>query len=212
MRRILTIGSGTLALALSACAGSRPARPASGVSTMSGSVAPLVTPDLTRDWPDHAKDAAIAVEMKYGPPAETTPYGLVWNRTGQWKRTVVFAAEVPHAFPVPHSDVIEQTIDYRVPVDRIDDIVAFHGSIAVHRTSGELSVRCENEAMNFLALNLANDIIVERRTAQQARQEFARRQALWASGQSHPYTEGLVFRVPAVDAGDPDRPAGERRP
>jgi hypothetical protein len=201
---MLMLGGAALALSLSGCASGRPT--AGGVTTMGGGVARLVTPDLTRDWPDHARDAATAVEMKYGPPAESALHGLVWHRTGQWKRTVVFATEVPHAFPVPHSDVIEQTIDYRVPVDRIDDLAVFNGSITVYRTGGELTVRCENEALNFLALNLANDIVVERRTVQQARQEFARRAAEYASGQSHPYTEGLVFRIPAVGTADADRP------
>jgi hypothetical protein len=31
---------------------------------------------------------------------------------------VLYRDEVPHNFPKPHTDVLEQFIDYRVPVDK----------------------------------------------------------------------------------------------
>ena len=33
------------------------------------------------------------------------------------------------------------------------------GSVSVHRTVGEISAKCDFEGANFLALNLANDVI-----------------------------------------------------
>lgn len=177
---------------------------------MGGGVASLTTPGLTRDWDEHARDAATAIEMKYGAPAETGARTLVWGRSGSFKRTVVYRDQVPHAFPQPHVDVLEQTIDYRVPVGFIDDLAAFHGGITVNRTSGELSVRCENEAMNILALNLANDIVMERRSVRQARIEYVRRAVEYAAGHSHPSTERLTFRVPGTQTADPDRSVGDQ--
>jgi hypothetical protein len=40
--------------------------------------------------------------------------------TGLWKRTIVYRDEVPHNFPKPHTDVLEQFVDYKVPVGKFD--------------------------------------------------------------------------------------------
>lgn len=194
------------ALALAGCA-SGGGRAGAGSASYGGTPARLATPALTRGWSEPARDAAAAMEMKYGLPAETAAGRLVWNRAGQWKRIVVYDQAIPHAFPKPHMDALEQTIDYRVPVALIDDLAAFDGSITVSRTSGELSVRCGSEALNFLTLNLAHDIVMERRTAPQARLEFARLAAQFEAGGRNPYTDSLAFRVPADQSADPDRPA-----
>jgi hypothetical protein len=45
--------------------------------------------------------------------------------------------EDPHKFPQPHNDVLQQTIDYRVPVDKYADLVRFDGSAVAERTKGE---------------------------------------------------------------------------
>ncbi|MEX2153654.1 MAG: hypothetical protein WD825_09970 [Gemmatimonadaceae bacterium] len=58
---------------------------------------------------------------------------------------------MPHSFPKPHTDLLEQFIDYRVPVDKYDELAAYDGSVIVERTKGEISARCDKEAMNFLA-------------------------------------------------------------
>jgi hypothetical protein len=192
------------ALALTACAttGGAPARTA----TYGGTVAELRTPEITREWPDAARDAAVQIEQRYGAPAEVTPTQLVWHRAGPWKRIVVYNLAVPHAFPWPHSDVIEQTVTFRVPPEMYDDVAAFNGSITIGRTSGEVSVRGESEAMNFLALNLMHDVIAEVRTVEQARGDFARHAAALMNGQSHSYTSGLMFTASGADTRDADRP------
>ena len=51
---------------------------------------------------------------KYGAPNEATASRLIWYNTGPWKRTIVYRDEVPHNFPKPHTDVLEQFIDYHV--------------------------------------------------------------------------------------------------
>jgi hypothetical protein len=51
---------------------------------------------------------------KYGVPQEATAEQLVWHRMGQYKRITVTKIEDPHDFPLPHTDYIEHTIDYRV--------------------------------------------------------------------------------------------------
>ncbi len=51
-----------------------------------------------------------------------------------------------------HTDLLEQFIDYKVPLDKYDDLAKFDGSVGVNRTKGELSARCDAEAHNLLAL------------------------------------------------------------
>jgi len=202
MRRNLTMVAG-VGLAIAGAAACAPR----AVETVSaGAMANTSVEALTRDWPAKAREAAMAMTQKYGPPAEQTPTRLIWHRTGPWKRTIVYREEIPHSFPKAHTDLLEQFIDYRAPVDLFDELAAYDGSVIVERTKGELSARCDKEEMNFLALNLANDIVTGRRTVQQAREEYARQAMAFMNQQPAPYTEGLKFTVPSGGTRDPDAP------
>jgi len=124
-------------------------------------------PNLS-DWHEASQEAAKQMMDKYGPPAEVTETTLVWHETGPWKRTMISKEAVDHNFPMPHPDVMEQVIDYDVPVDFFDDLAAYDGSVIVERTKGEISARCDKEEANFLAINLANDIVTKKRTWEEA--------------------------------------------
>ena len=202
MRRavIVIAGAGLSIAGFAACA----QRSAETVSV--GAVASTSVEALTRDWPAKSREAATAMTQKYGPPAEQTATMLVWHNTGPWKRTIVYREEIPHSFPKPHTDLLEQFIDYRVPVELYDELAAYDGSVIVERTKGEISARCDKEEMNFLALNLANDLVAGRRTVQQAREEYARQAMAFMNKQPAPYTEGLKFTVPSGGTRDPDAP------
>jgi hypothetical protein len=158
-----------------------------------------------RNWPDKSQEAARFMIDKYGVPNEQTPTMLVWYATGPWKRTILYKEEIPHSFPKPHTDLLEQFIDYRVPVDKYDELAAYDGSVIVERTKGEISARCDKEAMNFLALNLANEIVTGARTVQQARDEYGRQAMAFMNNQSTPHTTGLHFNVTRGGTADPDR-------
>ena len=159
---------------------------------------------MMTNWHPAAQEAAQYMIRKYGPPAEMTPTMAVWNRTGPWKRSIVYAQAVQHDFPMPHPDVFEQFIDYRAPVDRYDDLAMYDGSVIVERTKGELSARCDKEGANFLAVNLAHEIATGRRTPEQARQMYAEQIRMMKAGQMTPYTSGLMF-TPPPSGNDPDR-------
>lgn len=127
--------------------------------------------DIIRDWPDESRDAAQRLIAYYGQPDEHSASFIVWDEKAKlWKRTVVSKATAQHDFPSPHADCIEQVIDYRVPVDRIDDVVAFDGSVTIRRTRGEMSAECAGTTKNFLAINLAVDVINGARSVEEARQ------------------------------------------
>lgn len=157
-------------------------------------------------WPAESRTAALAMNEKYGAPDEQTATMLVWHGNGPWKRTIVYRDPVPHAFPRPHTDLLEQFIDYRVPPELYDELAAYDGSVIVERTKGEISARCDKEEMNFLALNLANDIATGRRTVADARREYARQATAFLNGRPAPYTERLLFDMPRGGTADPDAP------
>jgi hypothetical protein len=71
---------------------------------------------ITAGWPKMSKSAANEIIQKYGRPNEAIPSRLIWYTNGPWKRTVVYRHEIPHNFPQPHTDVVEQFIAvHRLP-------------------------------------------------------------------------------------------------
>jgi len=175
-----------------------------------GQPAPAAVSSLVAGWPAKSQEVANALIAKYGQPHEATATLLVWHNNGPWKHTMLSRDPVPHDFPKPHVDLVEQVIDYRVPPDRFDELAAYDGSVIVERTRGEMSARCDKEEMNFLALNLANDIVTGRRTVEEARRFYAETAAAFMNGERPPYTQQLQFAVPQGGTADRDRPASGR--
>ena len=125
-----------------------------------------------------------------------------WHYPGVWKRTEVVNEEIPHNFPLPHTDMLLQAIDYPVPPGIFDELAAYDGSVIAERTKGELAARCDREEANFLALNLAHDIVTGIRSADQARQFYLE---VMREQKPAEYLQGLRFQVPRTAQGDPDR-------
>ncbi|MDQ3264220.1 MAG: hypothetical protein M3Y59_11245 [Myxococcota bacterium] len=147
-----------------------------------------------KDWPEKTQGVIATTIDKYGPPHGQTDGMLVWNDIGPWQKTVIFKEEVDHDFPMPHKDVMEQTIAYQVPVDKFDDLAAYDGSVIAERTKGVLSARCDKEAANFLAINLANDVATGKKSVAHARKHYADAIAKLLKGEKpDPYLTGLKF-------------------
>lgn len=155
------------------------------------------------EWPETSRKVAKKMVGKYGEPDEMTKTRLIWFKTGPWKRTIVYKEEVPHHFPKEHVDVLEQTIDYQLPVDKYDEITAYDGSVFAERTKGELSARCDMEAANYLAINLAHDIATGKKSVKAAREEYARNVMALMEGNEPEYTQGFAFSLPKGDQRDP---------
>lgn len=157
-------------------------------------------------WPKASREAVMFMMQKYGPPMEMTPSMAMWGKTGPWKRTVVYSYEVQHDFPGPHTDVMQQWIDYRLNPEDVDNITAYDGSVVVERTNGEISARCDKEAANFLAINLANEIAMKKRNKESARMKYGEEIKKMKAGQMTPYTSGLMFTPKVGGTRDPDHP------
>jgi hypothetical protein len=159
---------------------------------------------IVNNWQEKQREGALTIIQKYGYPQEATTSRLIWYNNGPWKRTIVHRDAVPHNFPTTHPDFLEQTIDYKTPVGLFDTIAMFDGSIYPDRTKGEVSAVCDKEPMNFLSINLLNDIVCGKRTVHDARSYYAETAARFIfQGISSPYIEGLLFQ-PQRHTADPD--------
>lgn len=160
---------------------------------------------VIESWPKEPKASAGRLIEEYGPPDEHNDSKLTWYGTKDgWKRTELSSEEVPHDFPAPHTDFLEQTIDYKVPVEMFSALAEYDGSVIVDRTKGEISARCAGTSMNFVAINLAHDIVTGKRTVQQARDEYTRLYQAYKRGEHPPYTQRFEFELPRGDTRDPD--------
>jgi hypothetical protein len=196
-RRDLLIAGGVTFIALSGSAIGQPTRPTESTLLYKVSVEQMIA-----GWKSKPQEVARTMLAKYGLPHEATPMRLIWHHTGPWKRTEVINEEIPHNFPKPHMDMLLQSIDYPVPPDKFDELAAYDGSVIAERTKGELAARCDMEEANFLALNLAHDIVTGIRSVAQARQFYAE---VMQEKRPTEYLQGLRFQVPRTAQGDPDR-------
>ena len=157
---------------------------------------------IIANWKAKPQEVARTIIAKYGQPNEATTMRLVWHNNGPWKRTELVNEEIPHMFPKPHADMLKQTINYRVPTDKFDEMAAYDGSVIIERTKGEIAARCDKEEANFLALNLANEIATGKRSADDARKLYAEA----VRDMKHPqYMQGFLFQVSMAEQGDADK-------
>ncbi len=161
---------------------------------------------MIADWPARPRLAAVEMMEKYGAPLEVSSEALIWHNAGPFKRVMVTRKEVPHDFPKPHMDFVEHTISYDVPTDKVDDLVAFDASMTINKTAGEMSARCDLEGHNILTHNLANDIVLGKKTVDEAREAFGMAVIDDVLGKHPPYVEKLQFDVPTGSVMFPDKP------
>ena len=161
----------------------------------------------TAGWPEASVKAATKIISRFGEPQESTASLLIWRNVAPFKRITVYKDEVDHKFPMLHKDVIEHVVDYKVPVDKLDELSRFDGSLIYNRTAGELAARCNDEAMNFLALNLAHDIVTGQRMVDDARTEFGKVAMDYMNGNKGAYVESLQFgrQMKTADADQPSK-------
>lgn len=159
---------------------------------------------ILAQWPEKSRQVYAEIVAKYGLPDEVIPSRMFWHLRGPWIRTILYRDEIPHYWPKPHVDVLEQTIFYRTPVDAFTPLAEFDGSVFAERTKGILSARCDNEDMNFLAINLANDIALGKKSAEEARTAYVEAVVAYMAGERPEYTQGLTFTPSMEYTGDPD--------
>jgi hypothetical protein len=110
---------------------------------------------------------------RYGAPAEITARQVTWINSGQWARTTLYKEGVAHNFATPHRNVLEQAVLYKVPIDKLVALAQFNRSLVADLARGELVSSADSEEINFLTVNVADDVVKGQRTAEEARIYFA---------------------------------------
>lgn len=144
-------------------------------------------------WPSPSRKAARAVMDKYGPPHMITHKCLVWIGNGQWKGTLVYRAGALASPPGVERRALRQFVSYRVPPDKLAALARFGGGVSVDPIRGELAAESDSEEENFLALNMADEVVSGRRQPEEARALYARTLSLALSGKSSPAMSRLQF-------------------
>jgi hypothetical protein len=159
-----------------------------------GTAASQTPESIIMKWPEGARATARDMMSKYGQPNRFSEGALVWIDNGPWQKSVVYRSAWPHFIAKKDKDYLEQTIAYRVPAAKIPDLKRFDRRLHVNERVGQLSARSESEAMNFLALNLADEIVNDERGVDDARDFYLRTERLAISGKTSAYTQGFLFR------------------
>lgn len=159
--------------------------------------------ETLKSWP-MSSQMAIKEQVKlYGEPHEMTPTMVVWYKNGPWTKTMIAKTETRHDFPKTHMDCMEQCVGYKVPLDKYNDLAKFDGSVTVDRTQGLLAARCDKEENNFLALNLAHDIITGNKSVEEARKVYGEMIKQAMGGNKPDYMKKLMFK-PEMNSADSD--------
>jgi hypothetical protein len=148
---------------------------------------------VTADWYIHSQLAALKLIDEYGPPDRVEAARLTWHNRGPWQKIVAWNARDYHYPPEDRLDSVEQTVPYAVPADKRGALEAFSSRLRVSRDGSELSARGADEPLNFLALNLAHEVIRGVRAPEEARRFYERTRELASAGKSSPYIEDLFF-------------------
>jgi hypothetical protein len=156
------------------------------------------------DWPEESRQAAERMLQKYGAPTEVTGSSLTWRDNRPFRETIVRREGPTHLFPLQHTEVLEQSIDYLVPARRVMDLHSFNGSIIIDRTKGTVTTRSHREELNVLNFNLMNEIVLGRLSPRDARQELSNYAASLEDGQVNQYMTTLHF-MQMKNTADPDR-------
>jgi uncharacterized protein with HEPN domain len=159
---------------------------------------------IINNWNAMSQKSANLTIEQYGPPNEAIPSRLIWYSNGPWKRTIVYRDEIPHDFPQPHTDVIEQVINYNVPKEMFNELAKFDGSIIVEKTRGEVASRCDMEAANFTAINVMHDICTGNLNAEEGRDLLCEVMSAYMMNRPAPYAESLQFDVSREEKYDTD--------
>jgi hypothetical protein len=197
-RRDMLVAGGMALVAFAGAASGQTAQP-----TVPASLDRAAVERIISGWKSKPQEVARKTMATYGLPHEATSMRLIWHHNGPWKRTELVNEEIPHNFPKPHTDMLLQAIDYPVPPEKFDELAEYDGSVIAERTKGELAARCDMEEANFLALNLAHEIVTGVKSVPEARQFYA--DAMQEQQKHAAYLQGFRFQVPRTAQGDPDR-------
>lgn len=138
-----------------------------------------------KTWHDGPRRAAELMIERYGPPDTIAPVLATWRGRTPWKWIAVHG-DSPDSY-------LEHAVGYRVPPAAVDALIAFGHGIRFNPDNEEMSARSNSESLNYLALNLADEIAAGKRSPLEAGDFYVRTARSAAAGKSSPYLERLRF-------------------
>ena len=148
---------------------------------------------VAAEWRPYSRVVAMKLMEEYGPPDLIESERLIWYNEGPWDRIAVWDADDHFLTGTAGPDNLEQTVIYAVPAGKRKDLATFSGKLVVPEDGRQLSVRGNSEALNFLMVNLAHDIVRGSRDPADAQRFLGRAYQLSEAGKSSPYMAGLLF-------------------
>lgn len=139
----------------------------------------------TRAWFDSPRTMSKVLLDRYGPPSVLPPNAVSWYGVEPFKRVTVHG-DSPENY-------LETAVGYQAKEGAEARLRAFGEGVRIDRIREEISARGNSEALNLLALNLANEVASGGRSPADAREYYRRTVRLAASGKASPYMEKLLF-------------------
>ncbi|MBI2386394.1 MAG: hypothetical protein HYV14_10320 [Elusimicrobia bacterium] len=150
--------------------------------------------DVSAGWSEKSRLAARLLIARYGAPDVVGTSRLVWHGNGPWKRTIVRDLPRPYAGHAGEElGVLEQTVAYNLSPEQASSLAGFSPLLTADAAAMEMTCRADREEINFLRLNLANDILLRVITPPDARAAYARILELEGAGKTTPYLLELRF-------------------
>ena len=148
------------------------------------------TRDLIASWPARSRLAASAMLEKYGAPDSAMEKELIWRRRGDWELIEVYHDEDPAV----RAGILQDVVRYEVPAGSWRDIYMMDLGVSYEPIGKMLSATSGSEKTNTLALNVAFDVIEDRRSFEEARAFYHSTLELARAGKSSAYTARLMFK------------------
>ena len=162
-----------------------------------------------KDWPvDRQGAGGTSGDALRRAPGNHALFDRLVQQRAVGKRTILYKDGDQHRFPLPHQDVLWQTVNYKVPLNKVVALMTYDGSILIDRTRGEITAHCDSEEANTLILNIANTIVTGENTVEQAMAYHAQVVEGMRIHEPEDYPLKLRFQTPKTNAATAD-PAEE---
>ena len=145
---------------------------------------------VTAQWSPENKKMLSDLINKYGEPQEANEREVTWFNNGQWNKTILTTES--------GSAILRQTANMTVPPESLGDLSTYSKNISVDQAQDQVTVANRKEELNFLALNLAKEVIEGRMSPFEARRQYS---TLSSSLNRSQFLEGLSFGLPGSKQG-----------
>ena len=112
----------------------------------------------------------------FGSPDETGRNYAKWDDIANFGGpTVIKDEEISHELPVKHIDFVYSTRSIKVPAKKVGVLAKSSGSIIVDQLKEEVTARCHYLIKNAVTLGFVEDVVANKISDNEARDEYARR-------------------------------------